>query len=211
MASPVRPSIRTTYRSSRPPNDRAAPELLTMGARRLPHTYRMSVVQACAEAEAAIQRARSLFASQPEPPATGAANAAGAVQNAAQTTTTAGQATSDMSGAFITTHKAFVDESAPKLSAASQTDTTLQAHTAAAATLTQAGAQRLDTIAAQTRETSQAAATVSTPAGEKAVLVALRSQLARANDVVSTTQTAGGRTSRAGPLPQIPPSQQRPR
>jgi hypothetical protein len=74
---------------------------MTMGARRLPHTYRMSVVQACAEAEAeaAIQRARSLFASQPEPPAA-AANAAGAVQNAAQTTTTAGQATSDMSGAF---------------------------------------------------------------------------------------------------------------
>jgi hypothetical protein len=98
-----------------------------------------------------------------------------------------------MSGTFITTHKAFVDESAPKLSAASQTDTTLQAHTAAAAALTQAGAQRLDTIAAQTRETSQAAATVSTPAGEKAVLVALRSQLARANDVVSTTkQQAAG-------------------
>jgi hypothetical protein len=152
----------------------------------------MSVVQACAETEAAIQRARSLFASEPEPPAA-AANAADAVQGAAQSTTTAGQATSDMSGAFITTHETFVDESAPKLSAAAQTDIALQAHTTAAATLTQAGARRLDAIGADTRATSKAAATVSTPAGERAILVALRSQLARANDVVTTTkQQAAG-------------------
>ena len=152
----------------------------------------MSVVQACAETEAAIQRARALFASEPEP-AAGAANAAGAVQNAAQSTTAAGQTTTDMSGGFIDAHKMFVDESAPKLSAAAQTDTALQAHTATAATLTQAGARRLDAIAAETRATSQAAATVRTPAGERAILVALRSQLARANDVVTTTkQQAAG-------------------
>ena len=84
-------------------------------------------------------------------------------------------------------------KSAPKLSAAAQTDTALQAHTATAATLTQAGARRLDAIAAETRATSQAAATVRTPAGERAILVALRSQLARANDVVTTTkQQAAG-------------------
>ena len=152
----------------------------------------MSVVQACAETEAAIQRARALFASEPEP-AAGAANAAGAVQNAAQSTTAAGQTTTDMSGGFIDAHKMFVDASAPKLSAAAQTDTALQAHTATAATLTQAGARRLDAIAAETRATSQAAATVRTPAGERAILVALRSQLARANDVVTTTkQQAAG-------------------
>jgi len=152
----------------------------------------MSVVQACAETEAAIQRARALFASEPEP-AAGAANAAGAVQNAAQSTTAAGQTTTDMSGGFIDAHTMFVDESAPKLSAAAQTDTALQAHTATAATLTQAGARRLDAIAAETRATSQAAATVRTPAGERAILVALRSQLARANDVVTTTkQQAAG-------------------
>ena len=75
----------------------------------------MSVVQACAETEAAIQRARALFASEPEP-AAGAANAAGAVQNAAQSTTAAGQTTTDMSGGFIDAHTMFVDESAPKLS-----------------------------------------------------------------------------------------------
>jgi hypothetical protein len=103
----------------------------------------MSVVQACAETGAAIQRARSLFASEPEP-AAAATNAAGAVETATQSATTAGQTTSDMSGAFITTHKTFVDESAPKLSAAPRTDTALQEHTAAAATLTQAGARRLD-------------------------------------------------------------------
>jgi hypothetical protein len=103
----------------------------------------MSVVRACAETEAAIQRARSLFASEPEP-AAAATNAAGAVETAVQSTATAGQTTNDMSRAFITTHKTFVDESAPKLSAAPRTDTALQEHTAAAATLTQAGARRLD-------------------------------------------------------------------
>ena len=41
-----------------------------------------------------------------------------------------------MSGAFIDTHRTFVDQCAPKLSAAAQTDTALQAHTSAAATLT---------------------------------------------------------------------------
>jgi hypothetical protein len=147
----------------------------------------MSVLQACAEAEAAIQRARSLFASEPEPPAE-ALDAGSSVQTAAQSTATAGQATSDMSGEFIATHKAFVEQSAPKLTAAAQTDAALQAHTAAAATLTQAGARRLDAIAAETRATSQAATTVSTPAGERAILVALRSQLTRANDVVTTTK-----------------------
>jgi hypothetical protein len=98
----------------------------------------MSVVQARAETEAAIQRARSGFASEPEP-AGAATNAAGAVETATQSTATAGQTTSDMSGAFITTHKTFVDESAPKLSAAARIDTALQEHTAAAATPTQAG------------------------------------------------------------------------
>ena len=85
------------------------------------HTYRMSVVQACAETEAAIQRARSLFASEPEP-AAGALNGGSTVQTAAQSTTTAGQITSDLSGAFIATHKAFVEQSAPRLSAGAQTD-----------------------------------------------------------------------------------------
>ena len=160
---------------------------MQIASRGMSHTYRMSVVQACAETEAAIQRARSLFASEPEP-AAGALNGGSTVQTAAQSTTTAGQITSDLSGAFIATHKAFVEQSAPRLGAGAQTDADLQSHTVAAATLTQAGARRLDAIAAETRATSQAAATASSPAAERAILVALRSQLARANDVVTTTK-----------------------
>jgi hypothetical protein len=60
-----------------------------------------------------------------------------------------------------------------------------------AATLTHTGAQQLDAIAAQTRATSQAAATATTPAaqcGQRAVLTALRSQLAQAHDIVDATK-----------------------
>ena len=147
----------------------------------------MSVVQACAETEAAIQRARALFASEPEP-AAGAANAAGAYTTRPSPPPPRASTTTDMSGGFIDAHKMFVDESAPKLSAAAQTDTALQAHTHRCdpdpgRRTTQ------DAIAAETRATSQTAATVRTPAGERAILVALRSQLARANDVVTTTNS----------------------
>ena len=141
---------------------------MQIAPRGMSHTYRMSVVQACAETEAAIQRARSLFASEPEP-AAGALNGGSTVQTAAQSTTTAGQITSDLSGAFIATHKAFVEQSASRLSAGAQTDADLQSHTVAAATLTQAGARRLDAIAAETRATSQAAATASSPAADRAI------------------------------------------
>jgi hypothetical protein len=125
----------------------------------------MSVVQACAETEAAIQRARSLFAPNPSRPR--ALNGGSTVQTAAQSTTTAGRITSDLSGAFIATHQAFVEQSAPRLGAGAQTDADLQSHIVAAATLTQAGARRLDAIAAETRATSQAAATASSPAAER--------------------------------------------
>ena len=65
-----------------------------------------------------------------------------------------------------------------------------------AATLTHAGAQQLDAIAAQTRATSQAAATATVPAAQRAVLTALRSQLAHAHDVVNATKRqAAGLTS----------------
>jgi hypothetical protein len=62
-----------------------------------------------------------LLASEPEPAAE-ALNSGSTVQTAAQSTTTAGQISSDLSGAFIATHKAFVEQSAPRLSAGAQTD-----------------------------------------------------------------------------------------
>jgi hypothetical protein len=147
----------------------------------------MSLAQACADTAAAIQRARSLFASEPQPAAE-TLNSGSTIHSAAQSTAAAGASTSDMSGAFIATHKAFVEQSAPKLSTAVQTDAALQTHASTAATLTRAGARRLDMIAEQTQATSRAAATASSPAAQRAVLIALRSQLAQANDGVTTTK-----------------------
>jgi hypothetical protein len=144
-------------------------------------------MQACAEVQAAIDRAQSLFAADPEP-STAAATAAGAITGAGQTNTAAGQLTGGLSGALIAEHKSFVDQSAGTLIPAARSDATLNAHLTTAATLTQTGAARLATIAGQTQATSHAAATVSTPAGERAILTALRSQLARASQVVNSTQ-----------------------
>jgi hypothetical protein len=153
-----------------------------------------SLVQACAEAQAAIGRARSLFASAPE---TGspAASLVATMTGAAQTTTTAGELTGGLSGALVDQHQIFVERSAGSLGSAGRTDAKLNTDLATAAALTQTGAARLDAIAAQSRATSQAAATVSTPAGQRAILAALRSQLAQVSGVVnSTQQQAGGLT-----------------
>jgi hypothetical protein len=150
----------------------------------------MSLVQACAQTEAAIERARSLFGSGRQAPA---AAALGAVDTAAESTTATAQHTGDMSGVAIARYQSFAHHSAAQLSQAAHTDTALQAHVATAATLTQTGAQRLEAIAAQTRATAQAASTATTPAAQRTILTALRSQLAQATDVVITAkQQASG-------------------
>jgi hypothetical protein len=144
----------------------------------------MSAVQACAEVEAVIQRARSLFASAPD----SAHAEAGALATAAQMTLDAGTMTSDLSCALVARHKDFVGAAAGKLAAAAQTDTTLQGYLGTDAALTEGGARRLDAIAAQTRATAQAASGVSTPEGEQGFLAALRSQVAQAGDAVNSVQ-----------------------
>src|SRR6185437_8451567 len=68
-------------------------------------------------------------------------------------------------------------------------DAALDAHAARVATLTHTGAQRLDAIAAQTRATTQAATTARTPAAQRVILTAVRSQVAQAQNVVNTTTT----------------------
>jgi hypothetical protein len=148
----------------------------------------MSVVEECARAEAVIRRVRSLFAAAAVPPVD---SAAGALVSAAQATAATAQRTVDNSGVLITRHRAFATTSAATLSGASQTDASLYTHTAHAATITQIGAQRIDAIAAQTRATAQAAAAPSaqSPAAQKVILTALRSQIAAARDVVNTTST----------------------
>ena len=164
----------------------------------------MSLAQACAQTEAAIQRARSLFASAAQPPME---SALGDIDRAARSTASTAQMTGDLSGVLIDRHTTFADENAPILGSAAQTDAALQTHAAAAAALTETGARRLDAIAAQTRATSQAAATVSTPAGQRATLVALRSQLSQAADVVSTTkEQASGLAGQVRALKYPPPA-----
>ena len=112
----------------------------------------MSVLQACAMVEAAVHRARSLFAAEPAAPTS---PARGNVATAAQSTAAAAQLTVDMSGALIARHKTFAEQNAPRLAGAAQTDAALHAHVTTAATVTHTGAQQLDAIAAQTRATSQ--------------------------------------------------------
>jgi hypothetical protein len=153
----------------------------------------MSLVQVCAQTEAAIERARSLFGSGGQAPA---AAALGAVDTAAESTTATAQHTGDMSGVAIARYQSFAHQSAAQLGQAAHTDTALQAHVATAATLTQTGAQRLEAIAAQTRATAQAASTATTPAAQRTILAALHSQLAQAADVVNTAkQQASGLAS----------------
>jgi Domain of unknown function (DUF4226) len=147
----------------------------------------MSVVQACAKVEAAMGHARSLFAAEPEP-STAAAATAAALTGAAQTNTATGQLTAGLSGALITEHKSFADQSAHTLTAAARSDATLNTHLTTAATLTRTGAARLAAIAAETRATSRSAAAVTTPAGQRTILAALQSQLAQASEVVSTAE-----------------------
>src|ERR1700731_4278760 len=151
---------------------------------------RMSLVQACAQTEAAVERARSLFG--PGGCAPDAA-ALGAVDTAAESTTATAQHTGDMSGVAITRYQSFAHQSAAQVGQAAHTDTALHAHVATAATLTQTGAQRLEAIAAQTRATAQAASAATTPAAQRTILAALRSQLTQAADIVnSAKQQASG-------------------
>lgn len=147
----------------------------------------VSLTQACAEAQAAIERMRSLFGSAAGPDSA-AANSAATLTGAAEAASTAGKLTGRLSGALVDVHHIFVEQAVGSLGSAGRTDAALNAQLARAAAVAQNGANRLDAIGAQTKATSQAAATVSTPAGQRAILSALRAQLSEASGVVSATQ-----------------------
>jgi hypothetical protein len=95
---------------------------------------------------------------------------------------------SDLSGSAVSAHRDVADRSASALRQASSTDATLSTHVEDAAALTRSQAARLDALARESQVTSQAAATVTTPAGQRAVLAALKSQVDRATRVVDETQ-----------------------
>jgi hypothetical protein len=141
----------------------------------------MSVIEACTTAFRAVDRARSLFGGDAAvPPATAQALAA-----AAQTCTAAGLAMSGVSGAAVAAYRPVVFRATTALAAAGTTDTDMHAQTTAAAQVARSGALRLDQIAAQTREIAQAAPAATTPAAQRAILLALRAQVSSAGEVVS--------------------------
>ena len=183
---------------------------------------RMMAIQAvAAQALAAVRRARSLFASSPQPLPAGPP-----LEQAAESTIDAGQRTAGLSGALASRHSDFVGQQAHHLANAGQTDTSLASRLSSAAWLTQNGAHQLDMIVDQTRTLTQAAAGARTPADQRMVLAALRSRLSAANTVVTTTQqqasaiangirgldyTTGGRVQPAGFGPGGPPQEPAPK
>src|SRR5574338_1259898 len=116
----------------------------------------MSVVQACALAEAVIEHARALFAAAPEPVT---ADGAAAIMDAAKSATAAGERTAGSSGALIAEHASFVARSARTLAAGARSDVALNAQVTTAADLTRMGATELAAIAGETQAISRAAAT----------------------------------------------------
>lgn len=147
----------------------------------------MSIQQVGAEAQAVVDRARSLFGSPG--PLTPAGEPLG---TAAESTAGVGQRTGGLSGDLVDRHTDFVGEQTRDLTNAGRTDTTLESHLSTAATVTHSGARGLDAIAAQTRMIAATAASARTPAAQRTVLAALRSQVFQANAVVTSTQQRAG-------------------
>jgi hypothetical protein len=153
----------------------------------------MSVVQACADGEAAIRRARSLFGSSGS---IDVPNSSAEITNAVQTATAGRDRTVDMAaGSGMPAYREMVDRSIPPLTTASTSDAGLTTQLTTAAAVTNAGATRLDNIAAQTRTMSATAPTARTAADQRAILTALRGQLQQASQVVQTTQQQAGAAS----------------
>jgi hypothetical protein len=151
------------------------------------NTWMVAITAVAAGVLAAVHRARSLFASSPQPLPAGTP-----LEQAAESTVGAGQRTAGLSGDLIDRHSDFTGKQAADLSNAGRTDTTLASHLNTAATLTRSGAHQLDTIVAETRRLAQAAAGARTPADQRMVLAALYSRLSEANAVVTSTGQQAG-------------------
>lgn len=165
----------------------------------------MSFSTACAQVDATIRRARSLFSSGAEPSTAGVA--AASLRSAAQGTLGARSRMGELSGVLVEEHGAFVNRSASALVTSADADGALGSSLQKAASVTQRGAGQLDTVLAETRETIAAAAGARSPAAQRAVLAALKSQVMRAQTLVETTQQTATQLAseirglRYGPLP----------
>jgi hypothetical protein len=143
----------------------------------------VSLTEVAEQAQAAVARMRALFVAPLQPPPLAAG-----LETAARELSGAGQHAAVLSGHLVDRHQDFVGEATRELTSDGHTDTALNQRLTAAATVTQAGARQLDAIAAQTRTIAQAAATAGTPAAQRAVLQALRTQVSEANSVVTSTR-----------------------
>jgi hypothetical protein len=148
----------------------------------------VSVPQIAAAVYASVQRARSLFAADPAA-ATGSVDS---LESAATSSAAAGRRAAALSGELAGKYSAFAEDTTQSLTAAGQTDAALQARLRTAAAVTQSGAQRLDAITARTGALRQEAATARTPAAQRALIGALRAELAQAQAVLSSTQQQDG-------------------
>ena len=138
--------------------------------------------------ERAVRRARSLVAGDCPPQGSTPRDD---VQRAAGLTTASARTAADLSGVLVDRHQQFAAKNAVLLSAAGDSDTALQSHVVRATALARIGARHLDVVVAQTRETSRAAATVTSPEAERIVLTALRRHVTQAADVVDSIRQQG--------------------
>lgn len=167
----------------------------------------MTIQLEAAQALAVVERARSLFGT-PGPVATSGAP----LQTAAESVSGAGQQMSGLSGQLVDRHASVVQQQNRELVTAGRTDSTLEARLASAAQITEGGARQMDTIVAQTRSIAEVAGSARTPAAEMMVLKALRTQVARAQSVVASTQQQSSQAAGevralsygSGELPQAP-------
>ena len=160
----------------------------------MPDNCCMSVVQACADAQAVVQRARALFSTSGgvDVPS-GADHLIGAAQGASS----GEQRTAEMTGEGIPAYRDFVQRAVPPLATAAGSDTDLAGHITSAAAVDAAGATRLDTLAAQVKTLAADAPSATTANQQRAILTALRGQLQQASQVVQTTQQQGNSTAAA--------------
>ena len=132
-------------------------------------------------------------------PTYAAASGAAAMRQAQQQTTDTVSAMSENSGALRDSHQQFAGRSAARLGGAASTDSTFDSQLTRADAISRAGIARLDDIVAQNRATASAAASATSPAAERAVIAALRNQMAQAHGVLEKHSAAGGRAHRRDP------------
>lgn len=149
------------------------------------HNSCVSLLEACAAAEAVIGRARALFGTGE---AVDVPDASGDLTGATRSLSAARARSADLSGTGTRSYQAMADGSVPPLAAAASSDARLAGHIRAAGAVTQAGAARLDQIAATTKAITNVAPMAKSPASQRMILTALRSQVSQAVEVVQSSQ-----------------------